>query len=62
MLTPKVSKFGGILPLAITGGAMLTIGSGLTSTLKPSSSITKWVGYQILAGGGRGIVQQIVSP
>ena len=30
------------------------LGSGLLSTLTPTSSIGKWIGYQILAGVGRG--------
>lgn len=31
------------------------------STLTPSANVGRWVGYQILTGAGRGIVQQLVS-
>lgn len=33
---------------------MVSIAAGLMSTLKPNTSNAKWIGYQILAGLGRG--------
>ena len=38
---------------------MITIGSGLYYTLDPSSSAGHWIGYQIIAGVGQGIVIQL---
>ncbi|TVY84473.1 Efflux pump mlcE, partial [Lachnellula suecica] len=54
-----VSKTGWTTPLAMAGSALLAIGSGLLTTLTPSTIAGKWAGYQILTGAGRGIVQQI---
>jgi hypothetical protein len=37
----------------------MTIGSGLYYTLDPNSSAGSWIGYQIVAGVGIGIVMQL---
>ncbi|CZR62766.1 related to transporter (major facilitator superfamily) [Phialocephala subalpina] len=42
----------------LVGNAIAMIGGGLMTTFKPSSSTGVWVGYQILAGLGRGLVNQ----
>ncbi|KAF9697064.1 hypothetical protein EKO04_005149 [Ascochyta lentis] len=54
-----VSKVGYPLPFALFGSSCLAIGAGLMSTLTPSANVGPWVGYQILTGAGRGIVQQL---
>lgn len=38
---------------------MITVGSGLYITLDPSSSAGYWIGYQIIAGVGQGMVIQL---
>lgn len=49
------------MPWAIGSGAISAIGYGLVSTFSPSTTIAKWIGYQILLGVGRGSGMQIVS-
>ena len=41
---------------------LTAIGKGLISTLTPTTSTGTWIGYQILAGAGRGCGMQMVSP
>ncbi|KAF5590109.1 major facilitator superfamily transporter [Fusarium subglutinans] len=54
-----ISKVGYYLPQAVIGTALLTVATGLCSTLDPYTSTGKWVGYQFLAGVGRGLMQQV---
>ncbi|KAF5664266.1 major facilitator superfamily transporter [Fusarium heterosporum] len=54
-----ISKIGYYLPQAVVGTALLTIATGLCSTFDPYTSTGKWVGYQFLAGVGRGLMQQV---
>ncbi|KAG7041845.1 mfs multidrug transporter [Colletotrichum scovillei] len=56
-----VGKFGYYLPWAVAGTAATIIASGLFTSLTPTTSVTQWVGYQIITGGGRGIVLQLPS-
>ncbi|OHF04282.1 efflux pump [Colletotrichum orchidophilum] len=56
-----VGKFGYYLPWAIAGTAATIIASGLFTSLTPTTSVAQWVGYQIITGGGRGIVLQLPS-
>ncbi|KAH8664341.1 major facilitator superfamily transporter [Xylariales sp. PMI_506] len=49
-----VAKLGYYLPYPIFSGLVTTVASGLLTTLSPSTSTAKWVGYLILLGGGRG--------
>lgn len=56
-----VNRFGYHTPFAIFGSALTAIGSGLMSTFFPSTDTVKWIGYQILAGAGRGSVLPMVS-
>ncbi|KAF2864783.1 DNA repair protein RAD50 [Massariosphaeria phaeospora] len=44
---------------ALAGHAATAIGSGLMTTFTPSTSSGEWIGYQILAGTGRGIAMQM---
>ncbi|KAH8681864.1 major facilitator superfamily domain-containing protein [Xylariales sp. PMI_506] len=55
-----VQKTGYYLPEIIFGNMLIALGSGLTSTWAPSASAGTWVGYQILVGGGRGFVMQLL--
>jgi hypothetical protein len=48
------------LPWAVASGILTSIGGGLLSTLTPYTATGKWVGYQILAGAGRGAGFQTV--
>ena len=48
-------------PWAILGGLISSVGSGLCTTLIPSSPIGQWVGFQVLSSFGRGIALQVVS-
>lgn len=50
----------GIVPLFwIVGGALGTIGCGLFYTMDATTSIGKWIGYQILVGFAVGITTQV---
>lgn len=55
-----VKRLGYYLPWGIVGLAVAAIGTGLISTFDPHTSTGKWVGYQIIAGAGRGAGQQVV--
>ncbi|KAH8754376.1 major facilitator superfamily domain-containing protein [Diaporthe sp. PMI_573] len=54
-----IKRVGFYLPLAVLGNAMNSIGTGLSSTLSPSTATAKWIGYQIIAGAGRGCSFQL---
>ncbi|PVI03884.1 MFS general substrate transporter [Periconia macrospinosa] len=43
-------------PLLLFGNAVISIGSGLLTTLHPGTSSGKWIGYQILVGMGYPLV------
>ena len=49
-----VGWLGYYLPFAVASGVFTIIGSGLLTTLTPTSSTGDWVGYQIIQGVGRG--------
>ncbi|PVH76182.1 efflux pump [Cadophora sp. DSE1049] len=50
-----VTRLGYYLPWAIASGALATIGTGLLTTLSPTTSAFKWIFFQIIAGAGRGM-------
>ncbi|RDW65075.1 putative HC-toxin efflux carrier TOXA [Coleophoma cylindrospora] len=54
-----IGKVGYYLPFVIVGAAFVAIGNGLLSTLLPATSTGKWIGYQIIAGVGRGLALQV---
>lgn len=56
----QVTRLGYYLPSAVTGTILSAIGSGLMSLFKPHTSMGKWIGYQIIAGVGRGCALQMV--
>lgn len=43
----------------IVGAMFVTVGSGLIYTLEPSSSAGQYIGYQVLAAIGSGLVIQL---
>lgn len=65
-----VEIFGYYLPWILLGGALSAVGYGLLSTLSPTTSVAKWVGYQVLYGVGSGsaaagpyiAIQSLVPP
>lgn len=54
-----MGRIGYYLPFAVASGALTIIGSGLLTTLTPTSSTGDWLGFQILQGVGRGFGLQI---
>jgi MFS family permease len=60
-LPPSVGRLGYYLPFAIAGTVLVTIGTGLISTLTSTSTTGAWVGYQIISGIGRGSTVQMVN-
>ncbi|CAK7224690.1 hypothetical protein SCUCBS95973_005603 [Sporothrix curviconia] len=53
-----ISKLGYYLPWAVCGTAICTVGTGLLTTLSPTTPAGHWIGYQIITGVGRGMVFQ----
>ncbi|GIJ89394.1 hypothetical protein Asppvi_008334 [Aspergillus pseudoviridinutans] len=49
-----VRKLHYVPPWAIIGSAMTAVGTGLITTFTADTSKGKWIGYQIIAGFGRG--------
>ncbi|RDW58821.1 hypothetical protein BP6252_13297 [Coleophoma cylindrospora] len=49
-----IQKLGYYLPNVLIGTALTTIAYGLYSTLRPITSVGKWIGYQIIGGAGSG--------
>ncbi|CAL5866561.1 uncharacterized protein PFLUO_LOCUS770 [Penicillium psychrofluorescens] len=54
-----VSKLRYVPPWAFVGNALSSIGSGFMTAWTPSISESKWIGFQILVGIGRGFVLQM---
>ncbi|KIW30991.1 uncharacterized protein PV07_02676 [Cladophialophora immunda] len=54
-----VQVIGYCTPWALVGCVLTAIGSGLMTTFTPSTGAGPWIGYQILAGTGRGSVVQM---
>ncbi len=50
-----IQVLGYYLPFSVACGALIAIGYGLLSTLMPHTSTGEWIGYQIIAGCGRGL-------
>ncbi|KAK4033297.1 major facilitator superfamily domain-containing protein [Parachaetomium inaequale] len=51
----KVQLTGYVIPYAMLAAAIGSISNGLYSTFSPTTSMSKWVGYQVLNGAGRGV-------
>ncbi|PVH94015.1 MFS general substrate transporter [Periconia macrospinosa] len=49
-----IQRVGYYLPNVLTGTALASIAYGLYSTFSPSTSVGKWIGYQIIGGAGSG--------
>jgi hypothetical protein len=54
-----VTRLGYYLPFSIFGATLNAVSCGLISTWTPTTSTATWVGYQILAGVGRGSSMQM---
>lgn len=54
-----VQRYGYYLPFGVASGLFNTIGSGLLTTLTPTSPSRAWIGYQVLQGIGGGLGLQI---
>jgi len=54
-----VGKMGWIHPFLILGTALATLGGGLIYTFDINTSVSKFVGYQLIAGIGVGLVIQV---
>ncbi|KAI1562597.1 AraJ Arabinose efflux permease, partial [Pyrenophora tritici-repentis] len=50
-----IQVLGYYLPFLLVGGVLGTIGSGLMTLISPSLSLARIIGFQVLAGVGRGI-------
>ena len=61
MLTISVGKLGYYLPWGIFCGVFTATGAGLVSMWTPTTSVARWIGYQIVFGAGRGAGMQVVS-
>ncbi|KAK8039526.1 major facilitator superfamily domain-containing protein [Apiospora rasikravindrae] len=57
-----LSKTGWYRPLHWAGFALSAIGAGLFSTLRAGSSQAAWIGFQILAAGGTGLLFTATLP
>lgn len=58
-----VMSVGWYNPFYIFGVAILAIGSGLLTTLTPTTDAGKWIGYQILTGSGYSfLVTMVILP
>ncbi|KAK6360087.1 hypothetical protein TWF730_006241 [Orbilia blumenaviensis] len=53
-----VRAFGYYTPFMILGSVVMSIGSGLLTTITPSAGAGKWVGFQVLYGLGLGFGMQ----
>ncbi|KAJ4860086.1 major facilitator superfamily domain-containing protein [Trichoderma breve] len=54
-----VQRTGYVIPYALAASALTAIGNGLLALYSPSTSVGKWVGYQLIAGLGRGLGLQM---
>ena len=57
-----MQRFGYYLPWITSGTALTAAAYGLLSTLSPSTSVGRWIGYQILFGSGCGAAATGVKP
>lgn len=55
-----VGKLGFYAPWAVLSGIATAAGNGIMSLLEPATPAAKWIGYQVLVGGGRGAGLQMV--
>ncbi|KAB5566098.1 putative MFS multidrug transporter [Coniochaeta sp. 2T2.1] len=54
-----VGKLGYYLPWALASAVLASIGAGLLGSLEPHTSTAKWIGFQVIAGAGRGFGMQM---
>jgi hypothetical protein len=54
-----IGKVGYYQLFLLVGGMFITVGSGMIYTLEPNSSAGQYIGYQVLAAIGSGLVIQL---
>ncbi|KAF8246149.1 MFS general substrate transporter [Wilcoxina mikolae CBS 423.85] len=54
-----LTKLGYYNPWVIAGAVLTATGTGLMSTFTVSSTAGQWIGYQVIAGCGRGMLMQM---
>jgi len=54
-----VQMFGQYMPFMVVGNAIMCVGTGLLTMLKPDTTNSEWIGYQIPYGFGLGITLQV---
>jgi len=54
-----ISKLGWYIPWSMASAVLTPIAAGLMSTFTPHTPAAEWIGYQIIAGIGRGCGMQI---
>ena len=54
-----VQMFGYYMPFMLVGNAIMCVGTGLLTMLKPDTTNAEWIGYQIPYGFGLGITLQV---
>ena len=55
----SITVGGHYAPIAIVGGIIFSIGTGLLSTWELDTGPAKWIGYQIFVGAGVGLMMQV---
>lgn len=53
-----ITIIGYYVPFMIAGGAIFTVGAGLLTTFDVNTPSSQWIGYQLLAGAGVGLIMQ----
>jgi hypothetical protein len=61
LTTTTVGRWGYYLPWSVASAVLVSLGSFLMSTLNQYSSAPQWIGYQVIAGIGRGCGATMVS-
>ena len=54
-----ITAFGLYAPFGIVGGVLYALGCGLLASFEVDTGASKWIGYQIIAGAGVGLMMQI---
>jgi MFS family permease len=54
-----IQMFGQYMPFMLVGNVIMCVGTGLLTMLKPDTTNSEWIGYQIPYGFGLGITLQV---
>lgn len=58
-MLPTVGRLGYYLPWIVASSSLSAVALGLVSTFSPTTSVGKWIGYQVLLGFSRGLGMQM---